>query len=256
MKKLSIPYGRRRHAAVVPSANALVVEGLTAGYPRAPRPAVREISVQIPPGSRVALIGPNGSGKSSLLKAIAGLLPLQEGIVRIYGNTIGACHHRVAYLPQRGEIDWNFPINVERLVLTGRYVHLGWLRRPSKRDYEIAHEVMARLDLTRLAQRQIGRLSGGQQQRALVARALAQGSDLFLLDEPLNAVDLATCEIIHEVLRELQSQGKTLVVATHDLARLERDYDMTVHLQDGRQIAGKSEPLTNSIQERGAAWNG
>ena len=256
MNKLSIPYGRRLHAAMVPAANALVVEGLSAGYPRAPRPAVNEISVRIPSGSRVALIGPNGSGKSSLLKAIAGLLPLQAGMVRIYGNPIGACHHRVAYLPQRGEIDWNFPINVERLVLTGRYVHLGWLRRPSKRDYEIAHEMMARLDLTRLAQRQIGRLSGGQQQRALVARALAQGSDLFLLDEPLNAVDLATCEILHEVLRELQAQGKTLVVATHDLARLEKDYNRTIHLQDGRQVAAKVESCPKCEEERGATWTG
>ena len=162
----------------------------------------------------------------------------------------------MAYLPQRGEIDWHFPISVERLVLTGRYVHLGWLRRPSDKDRQIARDVMDRLDLTRLAQRQIGRLSGGQQQRALLARALAQGSELFLLDEPLNAVDLATCEIIHEVLRELQNQGKTLVVATHDLARLERDYDMTVHLQDGRQIASNNEPFTNSIEKRGVTWNG
>ncbi len=172
MKIPTLPYGRRRHVPAVASAGALVIEGLTAGYPGADRPAISNISLKVPAASRVALIGPNGSGKSSLLKAIAGLLPCRGGIVRIYGNPIGACHHRVAYLPQRGEIDWNFPISVERLVLTGRYVHLGWLRRPSDQDRQIARDVMARLDLTRLAQRQIGRLSGGQQQRARSGQSL------------------------------------------------------------------------------------
>ena len=185
-------YGRRRHVNPVASADALVTDKLTVGYRGSPRPAVKDVTLRIPQGTRVALVGPNGAGKSSLLKAVAGLLPVLGGNIRIYGNPVRACHHRVAYLPQRGEIDWRFPISLERLVLTGRYVHLGWLRWPAASDYKITREVIGRLGLGHLASRQIGRLSGGQQQRALLARALAQGADLLLLDEPLNAVDVET----------------------------------------------------------------
>ena len=168
------PYGCRHHADPVAQADALVVDDLTVNYPGSDSPAIEGISLRVPAGARVALVGPNGAGKSTLLKAVAGLLRVSRGDIRIYGNPVGACHHRVAYLPQRGEIDWRFPISVERLVLTGRYVHLGWFRWPGQRDFAIAREVLARLGLTELAGRQIGKLSGGQQQRALLARALAQ----------------------------------------------------------------------------------
>jgi manganese/zinc/iron transport system ATP- binding protein len=187
-------------------------------------------------GAQVALVGPNGAGKSTLLKAVAGLLPVREGTIAIYGNPVGACHHRVAYLPQRGEIDWRFPVSLRRLVLTGRYVHLGWFRRPGKADEAIAESMIAELGLSDLADRQIGQLSGGQQQRALLARALAQQADLLLLDEPLNAVDADTRAIISEVLKRLQAQGKTVVAATHDLGRLEADFDGAMYLAEGREV--------------------
>jgi manganese/zinc/iron transport system ATP- binding protein len=195
------------------------------------------LNLCIPRGTRVALVGPNGAGKSSLLKAVAGLLPIRSGTIRIYGNPVGACHHRVAYLPQRGDIDWRFPVTVERLVLTGRYVHMGWFGWPQAHDVRIASEVMDRLGLCGLAQRQIGQLSGGQQQRAILARALAQGADLLLLDEPLNAVDAETREVIHDVMRGLQQQGKTVVVATHDLGSLASEFDAAVYLVEGREVA-------------------
>lgn len=250
------PYGRRRHAEPVAAADALVTEGLTVGYPDGRRPAVRQVSLRVPAGKRVALVGSNGAGKSSLLKAVAGLLPALSGTVRVYGNPVGACHHRVAYLPQRGDVDWKFPITVERLVLTGRYVHLGWFRWPRARDYEITRQVMEKLGLTSLAGRQIGRLSGGQQQRALVARALAQGADLLLLDEPLNAVDAETCEVVRDALDELRQQGKTLIVATHDLGRLERDFDGAIHLSQGCRVGTPERATGGAREERNCTWTG
>lgn len=237
MRKLPIPYGRRRHADAVEGAPALEVRSVSAGYPgetTAPL-ALREISLRVPVGARVALAGPNGSGKSTLLKAVAGLLAVRSGEIRIHGNPVGACHHRVAYLPQRGEIDWRFPIDVRRLVTTGRYVHLGWLKRPGGRDREIVARAMERLGLLALAGRQIGQLSGGQQQRALLARALVQEADLLLLDEPLNAVDAGTRAATSEVLSELRRQGKTMLVATHDLGSLASDFDGALYLRDGRE---------------------
>jgi ABC-type Mn2+/Zn2+ transport system ATPase subunit len=255
-----LPYGHRRHVDPVPGADALVVDDLTVGYPNSPRPAVRHVNLRVPPGTRVALVGPNGAGKSSLLKAIAGLLPASEGDIRIYGNKVGVCHHRVAYLPQREEIDWRFPISVERLVLTGRYVHLGWLRRPAARDREIARSVMERLGVAHLARRQIGRLSGGQQQRVQLARALAQGADLLLLDEPLSAVDTETRDIIYKLMAELRGEGKTLLVATHQVGRLDEVFDSVVYFRAGEVVeppdgAFCGQPCCNP-KKKEASWTG
>jgi ABC-type Mn2+/Zn2+ transport system ATPase subunit len=250
------PYGRRCHTcSAVDAADALVVEGLTVDYPGGCRCALDQVSLRVPPGQRLALVGPNGAGKSTLLKAIAGLVPFR-GMMRIYGNRQGACHHRVAYLPQRGEIDWAFPISVERLVLTGRYVHLGWFSRPGARDYAMVRAQLDRLCLADLAQRQIGKLSGGQQQRALLARALAQGADLLLLDEPLNAVDADTRAVIHDVLQELQQQGKTVLCATHDLGRLAEDFSAVVYLNDGRQVAECDGAAEDPCARRNGIWKG
>jgi ABC-type Mn2+/Zn2+ transport system ATPase subunit len=141
-------------------------------------------------------------------------------------------------LPQRGEIDWSFPITVSRLVLTGRYVHLGWFHCPSPHDYHLVALVLERLGVADLAEQQIGQLSGGQQQRTLLARALVQEADLLLLDEPFNAVDAPTREVIYAVLADLKAQGKTVVVTTHDLERLADTYDATIHLQDGAVVEG------------------
>jgi ABC-type Mn2+/Zn2+ transport system ATPase subunit len=250
------PYSRRRHADPVAAADAVVADELTVGYPGSSRPAVKQVCLRVTPGTRVALVGPNGAGKSSLLKAIAGLLPASGGSLRIYGNAVGQCHHRVAYLPQREEIDWRFPISVERLVLTGRYVHLGWFRWPTDRDYRIVRAVMERLDLSNLADRQIGRLSGGQQQRVLVARALAQGADLLLLDEPLNAVDANTRSALHNVFLDLHKQGKTVLVATHDLGRLASEFDAAVYLCDGRQAPPPEGAFAGLCVGRECAWTG
>lgn len=229
-----VPYSGRHRARPLEGAPALGMRDLSVRYPGAPLPALEGVGLTIPTGVRAALVGANGSGKSTLLKAVAGLLPARTGDVRIYGDPVGACHNRVAYLPQRGEIDWRFPVDARRLVLGGRHVHLGWVRRPGRKDREIVEEAMERLGVASLAGRQIGELSGGQQQRVLLARALAQKADLLLLDEPFAAVDARTTEVVFEVLEELRAEGKALVVATHYLDRLQEEFDGALYLANGR----------------------
>lgn len=230
-------YGSRVHKDPVPGAPALEVRDLCVAYPDTRQLALKNVNFVVPIGARAALIGHNGAGKSTLLKAIAGLLPVKSGSILIYGNPPGACHHRVAYLPQRGDIDWRFPITLRKLVMTGRYVHMGWFRRPTRADWQIVDEVIDRLGLTELRQRQIGQLSGGQQQRALLARALAQDADLLLLDEPLNAVDVKTRDVIAQVLHDLNQRGKTIVMATHELNTLADEFDLTLDLSRKRAPA-------------------
>ncbi|MFN7209692.1 MAG: metal ABC transporter ATP-binding protein [Aggregatilineales bacterium] len=241
-------YSRRHYAEPVAGSPALEIAHLYVNRPNQNILALEDVSVRLPVGARLALVGPNGAGKSTLLKTIAGLLPIRSGRLLIYGLPVGACHHRVAYLPQRGEIDWRFPISLRRLVMTGRYVHLGWLRRPSAEDWQIVDRMIARLGLSALAERQIGQLSGGQQQRALLARALAQEADLILLDEPTSMVDAETQAIIGALIGELSRDGKTLVVATHNLERLESDFDNVLYLREGRQVT----PPLNAPSD--AAW--
>jgi manganese/zinc/iron transport system ATP- binding protein len=231
---IHFPYSHRHHAEAVTGALALEVQDLRVVYPKTRQLVLKNLTLYIPVGQRVALVGHNGAGKSTLLKTVAGLLKPQQGTLKIYGLQVGECHHRVAYLPQRGEIEWRFPVTLRRLVMTGRYVHLGWLRPPRQSDHQIVQEVLARLGLSDLAERQIGQLSGGQQQRALIARALAQESDLLLLDEPFNAVDVASRTIIMRVLDEIQQQGKTALIATHDLNRLSTDFDHVVRMSEGQ----------------------
>lgn len=237
MRALRFLYSSGQHAPVLPDAPALETRALCVCYPGTTTPVLHGLTCCVPTGTRIALVGPNGAGKSTLFKAITGLLPACCGDIRIYGQPVGACHHRVAYLPQRSEIDWAFPMCVRQLVLTGRYIHLGWLRRPGQQDRRIVAATLERLGLAALATRQIGQLSGGQQQRVLLARALVQEADLLLLDEPLNAVDVETQTIVATVLAELQRQGKTVLIATHDLQRGEPGCDGALYLRNGCETA-------------------
>ncbi len=232
-----LPYSQQKPMPVTAGLPALDIHQLSVGYRSSGQErALDNVTLCVPKGKRIALVGPNGAGKSTLLKAIVGLLPILNGDIRIFGQPIADCRQRVAYLPQRGDIDWRFPISLRKLVLSGRYVHLGWFKYPRANDWAIADEMIARLGLTALAERQIGQLSGGQQQRALLARALTQEADLLLLDEPLNAVDADTRAIISDVLDLLQSEGKTVIAATHDLGRLESDFDGALYLADGHEV--------------------
>lgn len=234
---IAFPYGGRRYVCAVEGAPAVEVVDLRVRYPGNDRLALDGVSLSVPTGARVALVGPNGAGKSTLLKAIAGLLPISGGRIALFGHPLNACRHRVAYLAQRSDLDWGFPISVRKLVMTGRYPRLGWLRSPARADWQAVDEALARVRLSDLAERQIGELSGGQQQRALLARALVQEADLLLLDEPLNAVDATTRQIVAEVLADLAKYGKAVLIATHDLDRVQAEFDDALFLLDGRPIA-------------------
>ena len=231
---MSLPYSLS--LPPLPAEPALAAQQVRVSYPGSEIIALDGINLRVPVGARVALVGPNGAGKSTLLKAAAGLLPVRDGSLRVFGRPAGECARSLAYLPQRGEIDWRFPISVRGLALSGRYPNLGWLRRPDRQDRRTTDAVLDELGLLPLAERQISALSGGQQQRVLLARALAQDADLLLLDEPLNAVDAETRVVMARVLAELHRRSKTVVIATHDLGRLESDFDGALYLCEGREM--------------------
>lgn len=229
-------YGGPGSRDIDSAAPAIAAVDLRVAYPGAQAAALTDVDLVVPRGTRHALVGSNGAGKSTLLMAAAGLLPVAGGRLEVLGGAPGAAPHRVAYLAQRSTVDWSFPVTVRRLVLGGRYAHLGWLRRPGPRDHARAQAVLDRLGIADLAERRIQALSGGQQQRALLARALAQGAELLLLDEPLNAVDAASRAVIEDVLDALRDEGRTVVMATHDLGRHEADYDGVLYLAEGRSV--------------------
>lgn len=180
------------------------------------RYALEDITFEVRPGERIAVVGPNGAGKSTLFRLIAGTLGPERGDIRIFGQAPGG-HICIAYVPQRSQIDWTFPVNVEEVVMMGRVGQIGLLRRPSRHDKSIVRSSLERVGAADLAAKQIGALSGGQQQRVFLARALAQEAELLLLDEPLNGLDIPTQEAILGILDDLRADGVTVLLATHDL---------------------------------------
>ncbi len=198
---------------------------------------LEDIDFTMPAGQMVAVIGPNGAGKSTLFNALVGLLPVTSGEVELFGRPSRERRAAdVSYVAQRDEIDWRFPVRVEDVVLMGRYPHIGWVRRPSAADRQKAHEALARVDLADLAQRQIGELSGGQQQRVFLARALAQEARLLLLDEPFTGLDAVAEATIFGILADLQREGRTILVATHDLNTVMNHFETAIALN--RRIIG------------------
>ena len=208
---------------------AIEVENLTVSY--GPVPALLDITLDIPSGKLVGVIGPNGSGKSTLIKAILGFVKPDFGTVKIFGEPAENAKGRVAYVPQRGAVDWDFPITVREVVLMGRYGKVPWWRDLSAEDYEIADEALEMVRMEDYGDRQIGQLSGGQQQRVFMARAMAQGGEILLLDEPFAGVDAATEKAILEVLEQTREAGRTLVVVHHDLTTAAEYFDSLVLLK-------------------------
>lgn len=202
---------------------AIRVHNLTVSYRG--KPAIRNVTVTVEQGLRVGLIGPNGAGKSTLLRALVGLLQPDTGSVELFGRPVAEVRRLVAYVPQRSDVDWDYPVVAEEVVLMGRFPHLGWIRRPGPEDRRVARECLRQVGMEELARRQIGQLSGGQQQRVFLARALAQQPRLFLLDEPFVGVDAATEETIYALLDRFREEGRTVVVATHDLSRAQTAFD-------------------------------
>lgn len=180
-------------------------------------PALDNLSFTVPAGAKVAVIGPNGAGKSTLFKALVGLLPVKTGQIRIHGQPIGSYHECVAYVPQREDVDWRFPLTVEDLVMMGRFGKLGWLKKPGLVDRRIVQRSLEQMGIAGLAKHSINELSGGQQQRAFLARAIAQEPHILLMDEPFTGVDYSTQEAVLLFLDGLHEQGVTIMVSTHDL---------------------------------------
>ncbi|MEN2768855.1 metal ABC transporter ATP-binding protein [Ornithinibacillus xuwenensis] len=181
--------------------------------------AVKGISLSVDAGNLVGIIGPNGAGKSTFLKAMLNLIPRDKGEVKVLGKSIKDVRKNIAYVPQRNDIDWDFPITVIDAVLLGTYPHLKPFRRPKKQEKAWALQCLERVGMQDFSKRQIGELSGGQQQRVFLARALAQQADLFFLDEPFVGVDVSSEETIVNILKELCQQGKTVIVVHHDLSK-------------------------------------
>ena len=178
--------------------------------------ALDQISFQLHRGERVAIVGPNGAGKSTLFNVIAGVLSPLSGQVNIYGNA-PAEHICIAYVPQRSQVDWNFPANVADVVMMGRIGRIGLFRWPKRKDWDYVHQALELVNMTPLAKRQIGELSGGQQQRVFIARALAQEAELMLMDEPFTGLDVKSQEDVFTILEKLRQRQVTVLVATHDL---------------------------------------
>lgn len=198
--------------------------------------ALRGVSFSTRCGRALALVGGNGAGKTTLMKAIVGLHPGMKGEIRWQGRAVKHSIPEIAYLPQRQEIDWRFPITVRALVETGRYAQLGPLRRLRSADREAVESALETMQLSSLADRQIGALSGGQQQRAFIARALAQEAHVLLLDEPFAGLDHPSSETLAELLRVLTQRGRLVIASHHDLSSVERLFD-EVLLLNRRVIA-------------------
>jgi manganese/iron transport system ATP-binding protein len=228
------------NAAVPPLASAsedagggLAVHGATVTY-RNGHTALRDASFEIPTGTITALVGVNGSGKSTLFKAIMGFVRLAKGEILVLGQPAAAALRKnvVAYVPQAEEVDWNFPVLVEDVVMMGRYGHMGMMRIPKAADREAVTAALARVGMSDFRKRQIGELSGGQKKRVFLARALAQDGRVILLDEPFTGVDVRTEDAIVELLRALRDEGRVMLVSTHNLGSVPEFCDRAVLLRN------------------------
>lgn len=199
------------------------VHDLTVAYRK--RPVLWDIDFKIPEGKLIGMVGPNGAGKSTLIKAMMGLLPLVSGFVRIYGKPLESTRDIIGYVPQRESVDWDFPTDALDVVTMGRYGRLSVFGRPTVHDKELAMEALKKVSMAEFAHRQISQLSGGQQQRVFLARALVQDAQIYLMDEPLAGVDASTERAIIELLQELKSKGKTILVVHHDLHTVAQYFD-------------------------------
>lgn len=216
--------------------NILQFRGVTVCYGRLA--ALRDVTLEVPCGSSVAVLGGNGAGKSTLLRAILGWQPLSGGEIRIGDAHVEHARPRLAYVPQRHAIDWDFPITVRGVVEQGRYPLLGLFGRLGSEDRARVDHALEELGIADLADRQIRRLSGGQQQRVFLARAVAQGGDIFLLDEPFTGLDLFSTEELEHILRNWQSQGRTVLAAVHDLAIARRNFQRGILLDTALVACG------------------
>lgn len=210
------------------------VHDLTVSYQK--KPVLYGVDLEVEEGSLVGIIGPNGAGKSTLIKTIMNMIKPNGGYVKIFGETPKTGIKRIGYIPQKESVDWDFPVTVLDVVLMGRYGHLGWFGRIRKEDRTKANECLEQVNMLAYADRPIGNLSGGQQQRVFLARALAQESAVYLMDEPFAGVDAVTEKTMISILQEMKNAGKTLMVVHHDLASAREYFDQLL-LLNMRKVA-------------------
>lgn len=217
----------KKPSAHVATAPILAVDNISVRYNG--HFALEDVSFELEAGERVAVVGPNGAGKSTLFKVLAGLLSPSQGIVTVKGHEPGS-HVCIAYIPQRSQVDWAFPVNVTDVVMMGRIRRIGFLRWPGDVDHQLVRDALAQVGMTDLSARQIGELSGGQQQRVFIARALAQEAELMLMDEPFTGLDVKSQQDIMDILDMLRRRGVTVLVATHDLSLAADAFDRLILL--------------------------
>ena len=220
------------------------VHQLTVNYDKTP--VLFDISLEVPSGKLVGVIGPNGAGKSTFIKAALGLVKPISGRVLFFDEPLKIVQKRIAYVPQRESVDWDFPITVKDLVLMGRYGRLGLFRYPKLADLKDCAHYLNVVGMTAYANRQISQLSGGQQQRAFIARALLQEADIYFMDEPFSGIDMATEKVIMDLLRELKSKGKTVFVVHHDLNTVENYFDYMIMLNMRLIACGPTNQVYNA----------
>ncbi len=234
---------------------SLLVEGLSVIYSNGHK-ALDNASFSIPRQSITALVGINGSGKSTLFKAIMGFVKSSGGRIELFGGSVKDAlkANLVAYVPQTEEIDWDFPVLVKDVVMMGRYGHMGFLKIPNDNDYEIVKDSLKKVGMLELENRQISELSGGQRKRVFLARALAQQSEIILMDEPFTGIDVNTEEEIMELLREMKAEGKVMLISTHNLGSVPEFCDRTILLNRTVLAEGETtkvftqENLTNAFE--------
>ena len=234
---------------------SLLVEGLSVIYSNGHK-ALDNASFSIPRQSITALVGINGSGKSTLFKAIMGFVKSSGGRIELFGESVKDAlkANLVAYVPQNEEIDWDFPVLVKDVVMMGRYGHMGFLKIPNDNDYEIVKDSLKKVGMLELENRQISELSGGQRKRVFLARALAQQSEIILMDEPFTGIDVNTEEEIMELLREMKAEGKVMLISTHNLGSVPEFCDRTILLNKTVLAEGETtkvftqENLTNAFE--------
>ncbi len=210
------------------SKRIIEVQNLTVSYGK--NLILWEVFLSLSSKKMVGIVGPNGAGKSTLLKALMGFCPKIGGKITFWGETFSSVKNRIAYIPQREEIDWDFPITVYEVALMGRFSHLQFWQRPRASDKEAVFYALQKVGLKEYANRQIGELSGGQQQKLFLARAMAQNAEVYLLDEPFQGVDATSEKVIMQVLQEWKQEGKTILIVHHDLSRLKEYFDELLFL--------------------------
>ncbi len=249
LHETNTPTLEMKHVSVAYAAGA---QGVTSA--RSTQYALADVSFRVEAGERIAVVGPNGAGKSTLLKLIVGTLKPTQGDIHIFGHGPDG-HICIAYVPQRSQIDWSFPVTVADVVMMGRVRQIGFFRWPHRADWQVVKECLARVNASHLAKKQIGELSGGQQQRVFIARALAQEAELLLLDEPLTGLDAPSQNAIFEVLDGLRPDGVTVIISTHDLNMAAERFDR-VMLLNREIIAWGAAPAVLTTENLMTAYGG